>query len=121
MDEQRNVLVADDDLLVCRLLTDALPNNWRVSVVHTGREAYALLTQCRGYYDLALVDIHMPAWDGDEAVGLAAALGADTPVIYVTGDHEAVQNCGQILLKPFAIDDLMFACHHALADKATYS
>jgi len=121
MDEQRNVLVADDDVLVCRLLADALPNNWLVSVVHTGREAYALLTQCRGYYDLALVDIHMPAWDGNEAVSLATALGADTPVIYITGDHATSVGGGPLLLKPFAIDDLMFACHHALADKATYS
>ena len=105
MDSRRRLLVADDEIVICDLMRDMMPSHWIVTICHTGREAYALLTECRGWYDLAVIDISMPDWHGDEAVELARALGSETPVLFVTG--LGVREYPAALHKPFTADEFV--------------
>jgi DNA-binding response OmpR family regulator len=104
MNEKR-VLIAEDETDICNLLMDIMPCEYVCSIVHTGKELYSLLTGCRNYYDLAIVDIHMPNWNGDEAVDLATALGSNTKIVYISGDHQ-IDGC---LKKPFSADEFLAA------------
>ena len=110
MDRVRNILLADDESRICSMLLDMLPDCWRVTVTHSGDEVYALLCNCRGRYDLAIVDVHMPGMGGDESLELARAFGADLPVLYISGDLGFRVPEGdkiRILHKPFSMADLM--------------
>jgi CheY-like chemotaxis protein len=102
--KRRFVLLADDDETICKLIRDMIPDAM-VSEVRNGKEVYALLTYCRDLYDLAIIDIHMPEWHGDEAVEMARALGVDTPILFITGDVMK-RGLADTLTKPFCIFEL---------------
>jgi len=112
MDRARKILIADDELHICQMLIDMMPGDWDVSVVRDGKELYALMTSCRNWYDLAIVDVHMPHWNGEEAVDMAKVLGSETKVLYMSGDLTV--DLPNIIYKPFTMGDLYSAIKEIL-------
>lgn len=63
----RSVLVVDDDLDSCRMVTAQLEHErFRVAVRHTGPDALALLKERR--FDLVVLDVDMPGMTGLEVL-----------------------------------------------------
>jgi len=105
MEEGLNILIAEDEKTICSMYLDMFPKEYSLSIVHTGKEALALLTECRDHYDIAIVDYYLPCFSGEEAVCLASALGCEVPILYVTGDNTMIGE--NVLAKPFGYDNLM--------------
>ncbi len=80
------ILVAEDNLMNRRVM-ELLFDEWkcRYMMAHTGREAVALLAQSPQFFDLVLMDIHMPEMDGYEATQLIRQkLGLAVPIVAMT-------------------------------------
>jgi two-component system chemotaxis response regulator CheY len=56
-----------------------------------GGEALGIFEQNRAGFDLVLTDFNMPRMDGVRLAHGIRALGADTPIIIVTGEPERVR------------------------------
>jgi len=111
----KKVLLVDDDPGVCHLITDMAPDTWDVSTVRTGKEAGQLLSGMGGYYDLAIIDYHLPLWSGKQAVEVSKHMLGDTKILFITGD-ERVAVSGPILYKPFTEQQLREAVTELLGD-----
>lgn len=102
------ILLAEDDQLIRNMVATALCD-YQVITVATGKQLFALATSCRDELSLIIADWHMPGWDGDEAVEMAEALGADVPVIWITGHPDGLRQLrpdAVILPKPFSVEAL---------------
>lgn len=85
-DTRRTVLVADDDLDVCRYFERVLTRDqFSVLVAHTGADAAALLNQALGMVDVALVDLRLGHEDGLEVLKQLLALDASIIGVIITG------------------------------------
>jgi DNA-binding response OmpR family regulator len=112
----KRILVADDETCICTLLVDLLASRYPqvvVSTVHTGREFYSLFTSCRDFYDMGIVDVRMPEWDGEEAVEFCRSLGVDTPILFISG-HTGQVDGPNFLQKPFSAEALLDRVKKAL-------
>jgi len=104
-----NIIVADDDALVCNAVVQILKMlGYHAVGVNGGVD---LLTSVNESYDVILLDIHMPGLGGFEAIEELNRRGFDIPIVLLTGSGsmaDAVRaiNMGvyDFLLKP--IDDL---------------
>ncbi len=104
-----NIIVADDDALVCNAVVQILKMlGYHAVGVNGGGD---LLTGVNESYDVILLDIHMPDLGGFEAIEELNRRGFDIPIVLLTGSGsmaDAVRaiNMGvyDFLLKP--IDDL---------------
>ena len=66
MEQQKHIIVTDDDQEICNLLSDYLTgHNYQVTVAHDGRQLLALLAEQQNY-DLIILDVMMPGIDGIE-------------------------------------------------------
>ena len=112
---QINVLVAEDHPINCKLAKLYLDNLGCTSrIVHDGNEALAALEE--EAFDVVLMDLHMPAFDGLEATRRLIKLheGKDRPrIIALTADNsknekEVALEAGmdEFLLKPIKIEKL---------------
>lgn len=107
------VLVADDDAMITRLALEILEEaGYTATVVRTGRELYNLATACRDLYDVIVVDIRMPEWNGYSSMETARGFGVDTPTLFVTADPEFDKHIEEnsrlkILSKPFTASSLL--------------
>jgi len=108
------ILVADDVSAVRSVLRAAL-ERWghRVTVAEDGRQAVEAARGRR--FDVALLDVDMPALDGLAARDEIAEVCPDTVFVFMTGgEHaseigEATSNAGRkatLLRKPFALETL---------------
>lgn len=105
----KRALVADDENAVCGLIHTILADmGFLASVVHTGREAFNLMTTCRTLYDVAIVDVVMPEWDGAETVEMIRGLSVTTPIILISGHvfDSGIAHGVPFLSKPFSPADL---------------
>lgn len=110
-----HILVAEDNLMNRRVV-ELLFEEWKCSymMVHTGREAVALLAQSPDFFDLVLMDIHMPEMDGYEATRLIRQkLGLSIPIIAMTahalaGEREKCLHLGMddYIAKPIREQEL---------------
>ena len=67
-DEKRQILVADDDPAILRLVSAILEKeNYGVTIARDGREAYKIL-QGESYFTAAIFDVVMPHISGPELV-----------------------------------------------------
>lgn len=107
-----NMLVADDDHMICDLFFEAAQESQlplRISMTDNGRDCLTLLHG--GNMDLAFIDVHMPELSGVEAIWVARKQGINTFVTLMSGANlpnlvEAAQRVKayEFLQKPFSID-----------------
>jgi len=109
------ILVADDDKVLTQLLRQLLEDaGYKVTVVHSGEEAY---TQLKEHDFRALIlDIRMPGVNGAELLMLMAADKMKVPVIVVAGypdfDEEEMKqfaNVKHFFLKPLYPEEILAA------------
>jgi DNA-binding response OmpR family regulator len=107
------ILVAEDDLTICRLNTDVLrQSGYHVDAAEDGAVAWDTLQRSR--YDLLVTDNDMPKMSGVELLKMLRASSMTLPVIMVTGKfpqeefnrHPWIQP-DALLLKPFSFEDLL--------------
>lgn len=78
---------------------------------HNGREVIEIFERSEeNYYDVILMDIHMPDIGGMEAVRIIRNMDrkdSGLPIIAVTADIEAVSaEIGDYLIKPYSLEDI---------------
>lgn len=108
------ILIADDDPLVCELLTLRLRKlGYQVHAVNNGTQALAQFKADPP--DLLLLDIMMPGMDGMAVLKhLKAHMQQDTPVVMLTAKHQSEHivkslNDGahDYIVKPFDLEELV--------------
>ena len=78
------ILIADDDEMVCSYLEKVLrPEPWEVATVYDGREAMELL--CNNTFDVAVLDLLMPPYNGLDILEAVQEKGVQTDVVMLTG------------------------------------
>jgi len=109
----KDVLVIDDDVLVCRLIEDVLTReNYQVTTVNSGEEALQKVAEKR--FSLIFLDLVLPGMGGVEVFRTIKEKDAQAVVVIITGYGDApvaleALSLGPIFLirKPFEIADLM--------------
>ena len=81
---KKHILIVDDDVVFLRMMTNALKNDYIVSVAKSGTTAISLLG--RGIPDLILLDYEMPILDGPQLMLLLQSEEQykDIPVFFLT-------------------------------------
>jgi DNA-binding response OmpR family regulator len=112
MTERLNILLAEDESNISRLIRQVLTNaGHTVTGVRSAGEAIESLAF--GSYDLVLLDLHLADGDGFRVVATLEQKGQPSPpVVLMTGegtldldDPRTVRVAG-ILNKPFDVDEL---------------
>jgi DNA-binding NtrC family response regulator len=118
-----NVLVIDDELVICEGCRSALSDiGYSVDCSMTGSEGLSRILT--GKYDLVLLDMKLPDTDGIEILRTAQKENPDIYVIIITG-HSTVQNAVDAMksgafdyiAKPFSTDELLLAVERAMGNK----
>lgn len=80
------LLIADDDPVVCSMLSMALEQRFEiVAAVDDGERAVAKAAETRP--DAAVIDVEMPAGGGSRAVRGIAAGSPETAIVVLSGDE----------------------------------
>lgn len=122
----RRVLLADDELVIAKLMKETLTHNlgYTVELAANGQEAIERLE--RKEYDLIISDVRMPVVDG---LGLFQWVKDHTPpmtksFLFITGDAgsrelslELERLGAPVLQKPFGIENLLEHCRSLSATK----
>jgi two-component system, OmpR family, alkaline phosphatase synthesis response regulator PhoP len=106
----RDIVVIDNDALICELVTDAVGRSGAaVQWATKGRSGRKLLTA--KHFDLAIIDVVLPDASGLALAEIAA--NENTPVLLITGHPNGTVRLGQhglldlpCLLKPFDLVQL---------------
>jgi CheY-like chemotaxis protein len=114
MQSNRSVLVVDDEMIICELLTDVLTEEgYQVATAANGQEALDYLRQNEPPC-LILLDMMMPIMDGPafRAAQRNDPALTDIPVIVMTAGMsrerlETLIEADEYILTPFGIDALL--------------
>lgn len=107
------ILVVDDEPINLKLVAQSLKERYRLFLVRSGPEAFALLD--KHPIDLILLDINMPQMDGFEVAKKLKKTSetAQIPIIFLTGDNsqetivKAFESCAvDYIIKPFRPEEL---------------
>jgi CheY-like chemotaxis protein len=80
----RRALVVDDDVLVCRMLADALEQRgFEVLTAHDGASGLRTLSEELLALDLLVTDVRMPGMDGEQFVRTIRTAGGETELAIV--------------------------------------
>lgn len=119
------LLVADDDLLLARLMKANLdlPGQTRTEIAGSGEEALARLA--RGGIDALITDLAMPGMDGIELVRRVRETDRGLPIIITTA-HATVERAvegiragaTEFLQKPVNIDALLTLVGRAISERS---
>ncbi|MCR5650244.1 MAG: response regulator [Lachnospiraceae bacterium] len=121
-DRLRNVLVVDDDEVICVTVKEILGRSFIVQSCMDGNEA--LIIAKNDHPDLILLDINMSGMNGFEVFEKLKENGStkDIPVMYITADEDrekeaaALKNGAQDLIrKPFVPEVLLQRCKRTIA------
>jgi CheY-like chemotaxis protein len=105
-----HVLVVDDDLNICRMVSDALRMKaYRVTTASSVLEALEAVENQAP--NLILLDIRMPILSGGDFAYVLRRNNRTVPVVVMTGEQDAPQWAEEIgavgyLRKPFKLGDL---------------
>ena len=109
MNDNKNLLIIDDEPSICKILEHFLKKDFNVTIKHDGAEGMLWLEQ-GNETDLVIADLNMPNLSGKEFLRIAKAsnLYSDIPVIILSGSDESSErvqclNLGadDFMLKPF--------------------
>ena len=111
-----NVLIADDQPLLCEILAEYLKNDCHtVTAANDGREALGKFEQEK--FDVVITDQAMPEMNGQQLAQAIKKRSPSTPVILLTGFGEATGDATQVidevLSKPVSLIDLRHALMRA--------
>ncbi len=121
--DQVHILVIDDETSICRGCSLILgEQNYVVSSRTSGKTG--LQEALTGSYDIVLLDIRLPDFDGMEILASLRQKKPETQVIVMTG-YSTVQNAVEAmkggafdyLAKPFTEDEIILAVKKAIEDK----
>ena len=123
MKSEKTILIVDDDAAHLKMLTAVLMDqDYQISRACNGEEAIAAVEE--QFFDLILMDIHMPKVSGLETLVEIKSYNLNIPVIlmsaFATVEYVAeAQKRGAIdfLTKPLDLDDIMNSINKALAQK----
>ena len=111
-DTIKKALIAEDEdknrEVLCRYLCEL---GIAADKAHNGREAIEIFERSEeNYYDVILMDIHMPDIGGMEAVRIIRSMNrkdSSLPIIAITADSEALSaEINDYLIKPYSIEDI---------------
>lgn len=116
----KSVLIVDDDVNLCIVLSEELEiNNYKVNYVHSADEAFAFLEH--NAVEIILLDLKMPVKDGLYVLEKLKSKKINSKVIVLTAyaDIESAIKTAQLgavdfLSKPYDINDLLFSMNKAL-------
>lgn len=108
-----NILVVDDEINLCRILSAKLAKDgYDVVTVHDGEQAVKKCTE--SHFDVVLLDLILPKMDGLAALSHIRATNNNVPVIIMTAceNSEAIEQAttkgiSAYLNKPFDLDNLV--------------
>ena len=84
MDKKIKILFADDDMLVCSVMEQAICDaGWEPVIVHSGKDAYEQYLRNRPA--VVVLDIAMPGMSGFEVAQLIRQDDFSTPIIFYSG------------------------------------
>ena len=118
------ILVVDDEPALLALIARALEaEGFSVAVAGDGMEAWGLIEEGNGPFDLLVVDIVMPRWDGTTLMRRVRAEHPAQRILLITGRtdgilHESVPADTPLLLKPFTPDELVRAVRSVLMPRS---
>jgi two-component system response regulator PilR (NtrC family) len=123
MDEQKHILVVDDEaavLFVLQQVLDRVSNGYDVMTVSDGRSA---LDEARKHhYDLVITDLRMPKVGGLELTRELRRISPDTRVLWITAcwSPEVAQEADRLgvrnlLSKPLEVREIRKVVRDALA------
>ena len=111
---QHTILVAEDNASVRDLLATALlSRGYQVVVAESGEEAIEVFRNHQVAVSLILMDIVMPAMNGQKALKRIRELHPDIPCLFISGygaeiiDSHDVALHDSVIRKPFRLPDLM--------------
>ncbi len=112
--EGLRVLVVDDEPMLREILKDGLRSlGYRVVVAETGKIALEILKQDPEGFNLAVLDMNMPGWDGLDTLKRLREVKPDIPAVLATGYSDdkrlkAFEQSGNVdvVYKPFKLDKL---------------
>ena len=99
-EEQKLILLVDDDIMYLKMLHGALMKYYRVAVAKNGEQALTYLKKNKP--DLVLLDYFMPVKSGREVFEIMQSDPAtmDIPVIFLTGANDSESVMEVLKLKP---------------------
>ena len=112
MPAERNVLIVDDDKLICWALERALKKNgYDVSVSHNGEDARENLKKRE--FNLVITDLRMPEINGLEVIEEAKRSSPSTRTVLMSafGTESAIKKATEkgayYLEKPFEVEEFV--------------
>lgn len=121
--KRKTILLVDDAAVQLRAMKNILSDKYNVEMATSGKMALEILEKRR--FDLILLDYNMPEQDGKETFEQIRSqeLGADVPVVFVTGVNEKNRimevlkmNPAGYLIKPVQREDLLKITHQLLEE-----
>ena len=107
-----NILVVDDEPIICDMLCQVLKRkNYRIDVAQDGKSAIESLNKKQ--YDLVVTDVYLPDLNGIEILKAAKRIDPETGVIVITA-HSSVESAVEAmkvgaydyLTKDFSLDEI---------------
>jgi DNA-binding response OmpR family regulator len=117
----RKILVVEDDAMIAEAITDIISIlGHQVIWFESGPEALLMSESTR--FDLAIIDLELPAMPGVEVADRLNELQPDIQILYVTGFSEqeeridvSLPHVAGILHKPFEMVELQEAVENTLS------
>jgi CheY-like chemotaxis protein len=114
----KRILIADDEPIIREIIRMALGDGYDISEAGDGEEAWQKLSTANPPFDLAILDLKMPRFGGDEVLNRIHQLNARFPAILLTGNLAAPipsQPHVRVILKPFNNAELAATVKELLA------
>ncbi|MEK9149390.1 MAG: response regulator, partial [Candidatus Desantisbacteria bacterium] len=116
-----NILVIDDELVICEFLSDLLKDReYTVKYALSGRDGLKAFGEDN--FDVVMVDLKIPDIDGIKLLGEIKGIDPDSIIIVMTGypSFETVQSALRLgaydyLTKPVDINEISFVIKRAVA------
>ena len=119
MEEKPNILVVDDEVVVCDLIRDVLMEvGYKIEVAFSGEEAIKKIQEDK--FPIVISDLKMPGIDGIEVLKRTKAINFDICVVVMTAypSIESVieamrEGAYDYIVKPFNIEDIKLIIRRA--------
>ena len=120
IDDKIDILIVDDDKMLCEMLEDMLMQEAKVRVVSANSGIDAIKKIRKKNFDLILTDLMMPGANGIEVLQTAKEVDEDVHVIIITGfasletAMEAIRKGAyDYITKPFKLDEIRIVVQNA--------